>query len=86
MGQLSAGTSEYEVCFVSLYGMLKRSLELQIVEQSYESLLRGKVGYQHIEVTAGGLMIRELSKSAPLPGKNVQLTIDSELQKLIELI
>ncbi len=54
------------------------------VEQSYESLLRGKVGYQHIEVTAGGLMIRELSKSAPLPGKNVQLTIDSELQKLIE--
>ena len=54
------------------------------VEQSYENLLRGKVGYQHIEVTAGGQMIRELNKSAPLPGKNVQLTIDSELQKLIE--
>ena len=54
------------------------------VEQSYENLLRGKVGYQHIEVTAGGQMIRELSKSAPLPGKNVQLTIDSQLQKLIE--
>ncbi|OUT99541.1 MAG: penicillin-binding protein 2 [Betaproteobacteria bacterium TMED41] len=54
------------------------------VEQSYENLLRGKVGYQHIEVTAGGQMIRELSKSPPLPGKNVQLTIDSQLQKLIE--
>ncbi|OUW04226.1 MAG: penicillin-binding protein 2 [Betaproteobacteria bacterium TMED156] len=54
------------------------------IEQSYEDLLRGKVGYQHIEVTAGGQMIRELNKSAPLPGKNVQLTIDSELQKLIE--
>ncbi len=54
------------------------------IEQSYESLLRGKVGYQHIEVTAGGHMVRELNKSEPLPGKNVQLTIDSELQKLIE--
>ena len=54
------------------------------IEQSYENLLRGKIGYQHIEVTASGKMIRQLNQSIPIPGKNVQLTIDSTLQKIIE--
>ncbi len=54
------------------------------IEQSYENLLRGKIGYQHIEVTASGKMIRQLNQSFPIPGKNVQLTIDSMLQKIIE--
>ena len=39
------------------------------VEESYENLLRGKIGYQHVEVTAGGKMIRELNNSLPVPGK-----------------
>ena len=54
------------------------------VEESYEHLLRGKIGYQHIEVTAGGKMIREINNSEALPGKNIILTIDSKLQKIIE--
>ncbi len=54
------------------------------VEQSYEGLLRGKIGYQHIEVTASGRMIRELNNSKAIPGKNVQLTIDAKLHRLIE--
>ena len=54
------------------------------VEESYEHLLRGKIGYQHVEVTAGGKMIRELNNSPPVPGKSIALTIDAELQKLVE--
>ena len=54
------------------------------VEESYEHLLRGKIGYQHVEVTAGGKMIRELNNSHPVPGKNIALTIDATLQNLIE--
>ena len=54
------------------------------VEESYENLLRGKIGYQHVEVTAGGKMIRELNNSLPVPGKNIALTIDAKLQKLVE--
>ena len=54
------------------------------VEESYENLLRGKIGYQHVEVTAGGKMIRELNNSLPVPGKSIALTIDAKLQKLVE--
>ena len=54
------------------------------VEESYENLLRGKIGYQHVEVTAGGKMIRELNNSLPIPGKSIALTIDAKLQKLVE--
>ena len=54
------------------------------VEESYEHLLRGKIGYQHVEVTAGGKMIRELNNSLPVPGKSIALTIDAKLQKLVE--
>ncbi|MEL0214326.1 MAG: penicillin-binding protein 2 [Burkholderiaceae bacterium] len=54
------------------------------VEESYENLLRGKIGYQHVEVTAGGKMIRELNNSLPVPGKNIALTIDAKLQKIVE--
>ena len=54
------------------------------VEESYENLLRGKIGYQHVEVTAGGKMIRELNNSLPVPGKSIALTIDAKLQRLVE--
>ena len=54
------------------------------VEESYEHLLRGKIGYQHVEVTAGGKMIRELNNSLPVPGKSIALTIDAKLQRLVE--
>ena len=54
------------------------------VEESYEHLLRGKIGYQHVEVTAGGKMIRELNNSFPVPGQSIALTIDGKLQRLIE--
>ena len=54
------------------------------VEESYENLLRGKIGYQHVEVTAGGKMIRELNNSLPVPGRSIALTIDTKLQRLVE--
>ncbi|MDR1311981.1 MAG: penicillin-binding protein 2 [Burkholderiaceae bacterium] len=54
------------------------------VEQSYERELRGTVGYEKMEVSAGGKAIRILSQRAPLPGNNLVLSLDIELQKIVE--
>ena len=54
------------------------------VELSYEKVLHGQVGYEEIEVSAGGRPVRTLSRRAPLPGTTVVLSIDLGLQKLVE--
>lgn len=54
------------------------------VEKSHERELHGITGYEEMEVSAGGRAIRTLSHSAPVPGNNLLLTIDIELQKVIE--
>ena len=51
------------------------------IERSYESLLHGQVGYEQIEVNAQGRLIRVLERSAPTPGENLHLTIDTNLQQ-----
>lgn len=57
------------------------------LEKFYEKELRGLRGYQYIEVDALGREIRKL-KDKPeilsLPGKNLYLTLDAELQRLLE--
>lgn len=50
------------------------------IEQSYETQLHGLTGNRQIEVTAGGRPVRQLSKTAAVPGDNLQLTIDIGLQ------
>lgn len=50
------------------------------VEQAYEKVLRGIDGGEIIEVDAQGRKIRTLRKTDPIPGQNITLTIDSDLQ------
>lgn len=54
------------------------------VEKKYESYLHGTTGYEQVERTAGGRAIRTLSRTPPVPGSNLILSIDIELQKVIE--
>lgn len=54
------------------------------LEQAYEQHLRGRTGFDRMEVTAGGKMVRSLEKLLPTPGRNLRLSIDAELQRLIE--
>jgi len=54
------------------------------VEASLEDILRGTPGVEVIEVDASGNRVREVSSSDPTPGNDVQLTIDINLQALVE--
>lgn len=54
------------------------------LEQSYEEVLRGKPGYQQLEVTASGRVVRELGALAPQPGKSLHLSLDFSLQRKVE--
>ena len=54
------------------------------VEQSYEKVLHGTVGYEHVETNALGRTLRTLSRNDPVPGRNLYLTIDASLQAVAE--
>lgn len=54
------------------------------LEKSYENKLHGITGYEEVEVTAGGRAIRTLSRTPAVPGNNLILSIDIELQKVAE--
>lgn len=54
------------------------------VEQSYEKVLHGLVGYQHVEINAQGRTLRVLERKPPEPGKSLFLTIDASLQAVAE--
>ena len=54
------------------------------VEATYENLLRGEWGGQQVEVDGAGQVVRVLGKKPTQTGKDVQLTLDLELQKAAE--
>jgi len=55
------------------------------VEATYEDALRGKKGRRIIEEDVMGRMIRVIEEqAAPVPGNNVHLTLDLELQRFVE--
>ncbi|MFV2031181.1 MAG: penicillin-binding protein 2, partial [Gammaproteobacteria bacterium] len=54
------------------------------LEKFYEDELHGTVGVQQVEVNARGRTLRVLSETPPIPGKNLYLTIDSQLQRVAE--
>ena len=54
------------------------------LEKKYESILHGKTGYEEVEVTAGGRAVRTLSRTPATPGHNLILSLDIELQKIVE--
>jgi penicillin-binding protein 2 len=54
------------------------------VEQTYESVLRGTPGYVKYEVDSRGRFLRQLDRKEPVPGFDLQLTIDLDLQQFTE--
>ncbi len=54
------------------------------LEKSYEQLLHGTTGFEKVETTASGRAVRLLSRNAPASGTNLILSVDIELQKIIE--
>lgn len=54
------------------------------LEKSYETQLHGTTGYEEVEISAGGRAVRTLSRTPATPGHNLILSIDIELQKVIE--
>ena len=54
------------------------------LEKSYEKHLHGTTGYEEVEVSAGGRAVRTLSRTPASPGSNLILSIDIELQKIVE--
>ncbi|MGB1270601.1 MAG: penicillin-binding protein 2 [Endozoicomonas sp.] len=52
------------------------------LERSYESVLVGKPGRQEVEANARGRVLRTLKKLDPVPGKDLNLYLDAELQKV----
>lgn len=54
------------------------------LEKSYEAVLHGKTGYEKVEVSASGRAVRTLSRTPAVPGDNLILSIDMELQQIVE--
>ena len=54
------------------------------LEQRYEFEMHGVSGFESVEVDAGGRGIRVLSRTPPVSGNNLNLTIDAKLQQVAE--
>ena len=54
------------------------------LEQSYETLLHGRTGFDQMETDASGRAVRMLSRIPPVPGKDLRLHLDAELQAVAE--
>jgi penicillin-binding protein 2 len=53
------------------------------VERHHDRLLRGRAGTVQLEVNAVGRVIRELDRREGVQGEDVQISIDTELQKAL---
>lgn len=51
------------------------------IEKYFENELHGQVGYQQVETDADGQEVRVMQRTPPQHGKNIYLTIDSQLQE-----
>lgn len=54
------------------------------LEQSYESELHGITGIEQVEVDSSGRAVRLLSRTAPVSGNTLVLSIDANLQEIAE--
>ncbi|HRN75905.1 penicillin-binding protein 2 [Ottowia sp.] len=54
------------------------------VEHGYERVLHGTTGFEQMETSAGGHAVRRLHSQPATPGDSVRLSIDINLQKLVE--
>jgi penicillin-binding protein 2 len=54
------------------------------IEQSYESELHGITGFEEMETDAAGRVIRVISRTPPISGNNLTLSLDIKLQEVAE--
>lgn len=54
------------------------------IENIYDTFLRGTDGGRRVEVDAAGRPVAELGRKTTIPGDNVHLTIDANLQEVAE--
>ncbi len=54
------------------------------VEKAYEEILHGEVGYQEVEINAQGREISVRQGTLPVPGKNIYLSLDLNVQRVAE--
>ncbi|MCB1936090.1 MAG: penicillin-binding protein 2 [Nitrosomonas sp.] len=54
------------------------------IEQSYENELHGITGFDEVETDAAGRSIQVLSRTPPVPGNNLILTLDIDLQQVVD--
>ncbi|MBE9525993.1 MAG: penicillin-binding protein 2 [Proteobacteria bacterium] len=52
------------------------------IERSYEEQLHGTVGFQKVETNVKSRVLRVLERENPIPGNDITLNLDIELQKL----
>ncbi len=52
------------------------------IERSYEEKLHGTVGFQKVETNVKSRVLRVLERENPIPGNDITLNLDIELQKL----
>ncbi|MEP2653812.1 MAG: penicillin-binding transpeptidase domain-containing protein, partial [Paraglaciecola sp.] len=69
----------FEANYAATYDIGKRG-----IEKYHEELLHGEVGYQEVEVNNQGRIIRTLDFNPPVPGQDIVLNIDVELQLAAE--
>ena len=50
------------------------------IERYYEDQLHGRSGIERVETNAQGRMVRVLERTPPVPGRDLQLTLDLDLQ------
>ncbi len=51
------------------------------IERKYEERLRGEIGYENVEQNVEGRVLRVVNNQPSLPGADLQLSIDAELQR-----
>ena len=54
------------------------------IEYAYEDTLHGEPGVRRVEVNVQGRVLRVLDEQSPVPGEDIRLTLDLELQRLAE--
>ncbi len=54
------------------------------VEQSYEKELHGITGFEEVETDAAGRAVRVLSRTLPISGNDLKLSLDAKLQEVAE--
>jgi len=58
----------------------------QGIEKEYEKFLRGQKGREEVQIDASGRIIKVISEENPVPGDDIYLTIDLNIQKKLEKI